>query len=88
MLTPDENYYCGLCNIDCGTEKQEGCRWQKYGDWRMGEAFWIYLCQGCRKYLWRLYSKDEYTEQTEVDPETFYKDFGVFLKDEIRRHKS
>ena len=87
MLQPEANFYCGLCNIDCGgTHRQEGCRWQKYGDWRIGEVFWIYLCKGCRKFLWRLYSKFEFDEQAEQDPETFYKMFGVFLRDEI--HKS
>ena len=89
MLQPDDNYYCGLCNLECGgTEKQEGCRWQKYGDWRMGEIFWIYLRKVCRRYLWRLYAKDEFDAQAEQDPQTFYKNFGVFLRDEIHQCKS
>ena len=86
MLQPDDNYYCGLCGIDCGDSQfRQGCRWHKYGDFRHGEVFWIYLCKGCGKYLWRLYSKDEYDEAAEVDPNAFYKGFGLFLKQELER---
>lgn len=77
----DENLFCGVCFIDCGEKAyQEGCRWQAYGDWTLHEKKWVYLCSGCNKYFWRLFSKDEYPEE---DWKRQRKDYMLFVKNEM-----
>lgn len=78
----DNNYFCGVCFIDCGPGSgEEGCRWHSHGDWLEAEKKWVYLCSGCSKYLWRLFSKGEDVK----DWDSSRKDFMLFLKYEIEK---
>ena len=82
------NMFCGVCWVDAGPQ----CgvvrgRWQQYGDWRENEKKWVYMCSGCSRYLWRLYSKDE-GDLRDLNMDLFYKDFTVFLESELQRRRA
>ena len=78
----EENRYCGFCG--CHLLENEG-KWQKYGDWRENERYWVFLCKPCIKHLWRLYSKLEWDEAACQDCSRFNKDYMIFLKYEMAK---
>lgn len=88
--TADDKYkrhlYCGVCFVDAEPQCGQTGQWQKYGDWRESEKKWVYICSGCSKDLWRLYSKGE-KDLLELDMDSFYKDYMVFLKFELEKRK-
>jgi hypothetical protein len=79
MDVQEDPLFCGYCAQ--GLLSSEG-RWQKYGDhWEM-ERKWIFLCRGCSKHFWRLYTKDEEFH----DFHSMCKEYGAWLKNELYRN--
>ena len=78
--------FCGCCYQESGPSSNfrpfKG-RWQPYGDHRLGEKFWIYLCWSCNNSLWRLYSKGEEWH----DNQSMCMEYLVFLKHELANRK-
>ena len=81
-----KTYFCGCCFSDVLHQMGQGGRWQKYGDWMENEYKWVYLCSGCGRFLWRLYSKDE-KEFMDLQQDWFNKDFMIFLKAELEKRR-
>ena len=79
-----EDHYCGFCGSQL--LRKEG-KWTQYGDEFEFEVYWVFLCKPCRKHLWRLYSKLDWDENL-YDYHQFNKDFKLFLKYEMARHKA
>ena len=82
----DQKMYCGKCFSSCATRKDTHFKgmnghWQQYGDFKENEKRWVFLCQGCSRLLWRLYSKDEPCD----DWNQYNKEYMVFLKEELSR---
>lgn len=77
-----QSLYCGYCLEDCDGLSKKG-RWQKYGDTKEGEKFWVYLCSSCSRLLWRLYSKDEEWH----DYHAMCVEYMAFLKEELAKPK-
>ena len=53
--------------------------WQKYGDHRLGERKWIYLCNACSHGFWRDYTKIEEF----YDWHTCKKEYPTWLNEEL-----
>ena len=89
-MNMDQDMFCGRCFEDCGTAKSCTFRgalgqWQQFGDWRENEKKWTFLCTGCSRLLWRLYSKCESGNISSHD--SFNKDYMIFLAHELARNK-
>ena len=86
-ISPD-NYFCGICNLDCSAlQYQEGAKWQKYGDWRLNQIQWIYLCRCCNRTLWRMFAKFE-EDVNALENKRFWKEYQLFLASEIPKLRS
>ena len=83
-----DNYYCGVCCIDCSSSQySEGAKWQKYGDWTLNDWQWIYLCRCCNRTLMRMFGKFE-EDLNDLDRSRWYKEYMLYLKSEIPKLRS
>ncbi len=70
-------FYCSLCEKNCGLVKGYGGRWQK-----IGPTHWLYLCKSCDFDTWRDFTKlEEFHDRAEK-----YRQYYIFLKDALE-HK-